>query len=216
MLADPGPGADHHAVGLDVAVRRLHRGDAAVLHVVAVDRRAENAAHAPLHAFVVKTLHREVGAGIARRLFVQHDIGPLDVEVGPHGLEKLLGVLAGIDIRRIAGGVLALVHFLVVGFLVRLADRNVADLLEAEVRRVGLPDVDRVAQDGVERRGHVEIAHASAGDAGGAGAGPGLVEQHHVGALALAGLFQRHGEMPGGRHAVHAGADDDIGGRFGQ
>jgi hypothetical protein len=54
---------------------------------------------------------------------------------------------ADIEVGRVAGRVLALVHGLVVGLLVGLADRDVADLLEAEIDRVGLPHVDRVLED---------------------------------------------------------------------
>jgi hypothetical protein len=108
------------------------------------------------------------------------------------------------------------VHALVVGLLVGLADRDVAHLLEAEIDRVRLPDVDRVAEDRVQRAGHVEVADAAAGDSGGAGAWAGLVEQQHVGALAAAGALQLHGEVPGGREAVHAGADDDVAGMGGE
>ena len=64
---------------------------------------------------------------------------------------------------------------IVVG-LVGLAARDVADLLEAEVDGIVGPHVDRVADDGMEGLGHVEVAHAAAHDAGGAGAGSGLVQ----------------------------------------
>ena len=122
---------------------------------------------------------------------------------------KFLRVLADIEVGGIALVVLRLVQRDVVALLVGLADRDVADLLEAEIHRVGLPHLDALAQDRVQRLGHVEVAHAAAGEAGGAGAGAGLVDQHDVGAFALAALGQVLGEVIGGRHAVHAGADHD-------
>ena len=173
-------------------------------------------AHAPLVAFLLEAAHGRVGAGIARRAFVNHHIGLLGVEVGPDRLEVALGFLADIKVRCIVGGVLALGDLLVVRLLVGLADRDIADLLEAEIDRVGLPDVDRVAQDRVQRPGHVEVAHAAAGNARGARARAGLVEKHDIGALATAGSLELHCQMPRGRHAVHARTNHHIGGGRGE
>src|SRR5262249_47413842 len=78
-----------------------------------------------------------------------------------------------------------------------------------EIDRVGFPHLHALAQDRVQRLGHVEVAHAAAGEAGGAGAGTLLVDQDHVRAFALAALGQVLGEVIGRRHAVHAGADHD-------
>ena len=209
MLRRPGAGADHHHVALDVALVGLHRGDATVLHLVADDLRAVAAAHAVLHALLVEAPDRHVGAGIARRLLMQHQVGLLGVEVGPDAFQEVARVLADIEVGGIALVVLRLVQRDVVALLVGFADRDIADLLEAEIHRVGLPHLHALAQDRVQRLGHVEVAHAAAGEAGGARARAGLVDQHHVGAFALAALGQVLGEVIGGRHAVHAGADHD-------
>ena len=105
-------------------------------------------------------------------------------------------------------------HLLVIGLLVALTDRHIAHLLEAEIDRIRLPHIDRMAQDIVDGRGHIEVAHAAASNAGGAGAGARLVDKDDIRALAFAGALELHGEMPGCRHAMHTHADDDIGGRF--
>src|SRR3546814_14746605 len=90
-------------------------------------------------------------------------------------LQEAVRVRAGIDIGAVAAGVLAPGDLVVVVGLVFLADRDVADLLEAEAHGVGHPDVDRMPQDGMQRLGHVEVAQAAAGDAAGAGARPRLL-----------------------------------------
>ena len=212
----PGAGRDDHAVAFDVALVGAHRVDAAAGHVVALDLHTEMGAHAPLVAFLLEAAHGRVGAGIARRAFVNDHIGLLGVEVGPDRFEVALGVLADIKVRRVVGGVLALGDLLVVRLLVGLADRDVADLLEPEIDRVRLPDVDRMPQDRVQGAGHVEIAHAAAGNAGCARARAGLVQEHDVRALAAARGLELHRQMPRGRHAVHAGADHHIGGGRGE
>ena len=191
-----------------------HAGDATVLHVIAFDRDAGKGADTPLVALLLERANRSVGAGIARWDLMQHHVGLLDIEVGPDFLEKALGFLADIHVGLVAGGVLALVHLLVIGLLVAFADRHIAHLLEAEIDRVGLPHIDRVPQDVVDGRRHIEIAHAAAGDAGGAGPRAVLVDEHDVRALALARALELHREVPGSRHAVHAHADNDIGSRF--
>ena len=55
----------------------------------------------------------------------------------------------------------------------------------------------------------VVVAHHAAGDAAGAGRDRGLVDHQDVLAAALALGFQLGGQVPGGRQAVNAGADDD-------
>ncbi len=88
--------------------------------------------------------------------------------------------------------------------------RDVADLLETEVHRVALPDLDAGPQDGVQRAGHVEVAHTAAGQPGRPGARTLLVDQDDVGALPLAGALQQHRQVIGGGHAVDSGADHDV------
>jgi hypothetical protein len=147
---------------------------------------------------------------------VQHHVGALDVEIRPDRFQECFGILARIDVGGIAGRILALVHFLVIGFLVGLAHRHIADLLESEIRRIGLPDIDRMPEDRVERCRHVEIADTAAGDPGRTRTRAGLVDEHDIGTFSLARFFQHHCQMPCCGHSVHAGADDDIGGGFGK
>ena len=99
--------------------------------------------------------------------------------------------------------VLALVDAGVVLDLVGRAAGYVADLLEAEIDRIVHPDVNRMAQNRVQGLGHIEIAHATAGNARRAGAGSRLVEQDDILAAALAPGFELHGEMPGGAEAMN-------------
>ena len=105
---------------------------------------------------------------------------------------------------------------LVIGDLVGLAAGDIAHLLEAEGDGIAVPHIHRVAHQRVQRLGHVEAAHAAAGDASGAGTRPRLVEDDHFGARALAAGGALHGQVPGGAEAVDAGADDDIGDGFGK
>src|SRR6267154_591847 len=136
--------------------------------------------------------------------------------IGPDVLEEIARVLAVEDFGRVADAGLALLELVVILALIGLAGRDVADLLEAEGDRVIGPDVDGVAQDGVQRLGHVEVAHAAAGDAGSAGARPRLVEHDDVLARAAAARLELHREMPGGGEAVDAGADHGITRRIGK
>ncbi len=104
---------------------------------------------------------------------------------------------------------------LVVGDLIFFAAGDVAHLLKSERHRVVGPNVDGVSQDGVNRLGHVKVAHASAGDPGRPCARPGLVQKNDVLAAALAFRLKLHGQVPGGAQPMDAATDDDVGDRFG-
>ncbi len=88
-------------------------------------------------------------------MFVEDDIDGVVFEIGPNAGEKIPGLLPHVHIRVVADTCLALVDALVVGDLVLLAARDVADLLEAEQNRVVVPDVDRLAHDGVQWLSHI-------------------------------------------------------------
>jgi hypothetical protein len=154
--------------------------------------------------------HRLPRAGVAAHLLVQSNINVRGVEVRPDGLEEVLGVLADVQVGAVAHGVLAGVDALVVRLLLALGRADVAHLLEAKGHRVVGPHVHAVAQDGVERLGHVEIAHAAAGNARGARADAGLIKHNHVGAAAAPALPELHGQVPGAAQAVDARAEDDV------
>ena len=138
---------------------------------------------------------------------MEHHVAVLGLEVGPQPGQEGMCVRSRVEVRRVSAGCLGSVELDVVVILVRLADRHVADLLEAEVHRIGLPHLHAGAQDGVERVGHVEVADAAAGQTGGARAGTLLVDQHHVASLALPRSLEVHGEVVGAREPVDTGAD---------
>ena len=210
MLRRPCAEAEHDGVATDVALLRSHLRHAAGRHVVAGDLHARQDAHAVIAAFLAQARDRLARPRIAAHLLVQDDVDAVGLEVGPDPLEELLRVAALVEIGRIPDPRLARVQSLVVGRLIRLARRHVPDLLKAEGHRVVHPHVDRMPQDRVDRLGHVQVAHASAGDARRAGAGTGLVEYDDVGARAGAARLELHREMPCGRQAVDSGADDDV------
>src|SRR5947199_80403 len=95
---------------------------------------------------------------------------------GLPSIAQCFGVHAHVEVGGVAGGALAPPHTLVGRQVLLLVDADVADLLETQGDRVGGPDVHAVAEDGVEGLRHVEVPHAAAGDAGGAGAHPRLIE----------------------------------------
>ena len=152
---------------------------------------------------------------VAAHLLVQDDVDAVRLEVGPDPLQEMLRVAALVEIGRIAHPRLARVQSFVVGRLIRLARRHVPDLLKPEGDRVVHPHVDGMPQDRVNRLGHVQVAHASAGDARRAGAGAGLVEHDDVGARARAAGLELHRQMPCRRQAVDSGADHDVACRSG-
>ena len=100
--------------------------------------------------------------------------------------------------------------------LVLLADRDqildlgrgyggeVADLSEPIAAGVRLEHLNRLPDQIGDRRRAVVVAHDPAGDAGGAGADPVLLEDQHVGAALR--------QTPGRREAVDSAADDDLAG----
>jgi hypothetical protein len=143
---------------------------------------------------------------------VQHDVDAVGLEIRPDAPQEVTRILADVEIGRIAGIVLALGDLLVVGQLIGLTRGDVADLLEAEVDRIVPPDVDRVPEDRVKCFGHVEVAHAAAGDAGSTRTGRALVQEDDVAARALAACLELHGQMPGCGQPVHPGPDDDVAG----
>ncbi len=85
----------------------------------------------------------------------------------------------------------------IVSNLVRFAAGNVTNLLKAEGDRVVHPDIDAVAQEGVERFGHVKVAHTTAGDARGARARTAFVQDEDVLPTAPSSSLKLHGQMPG-------------------
>ena len=109
-----------------------------------------------------------MGAGIAARLFMQDDVAAIGLEIRPERREETMGILAQIEIGRIALIVLAPVQPDVVIFLIGLADRNVADLLKTEIDRIALPDSHALTQNRMQGTGHVEIADTAAGKTRGA------------------------------------------------
>jgi hypothetical protein len=168
-------------------------------------------------AFLAQPGNRLACAGVAAHLLVQHDVDAVGLEVGPDLAQKRARILALVQIRWIADARLARVQLLVVRALIRFAGRDITDLLKAERHGIVRPNVDRMPKDGVDRLGHVEIAHAAARDTGRARAGPRLVEHDDVGAGTAAAGLELHREMPRSGEAVDAGAHDDVarGGRKG-
>ncbi len=100
--------------------------------------------------------------------------------------------------------------------LVLFTTGDVTHLLEPEQDRVVIPHIHGVAQDGMERFGHVQVAHTSTGDSGGPCTGFGFVDEKNVTTRPLPPGLELHGEMPGSAQAVDARSDDHIGCRFGQ
>ena len=135
---------------------------------------------------------------------------PSVLKSGQIFFQEFLRVGALEEFRWIADAGLARLQLFVVGGLIGLAGRNVADLLESERDRIAGPHVDRVAQDRVDRLGHVQVAHAAAGDARRAGARTALVHNDHIVAGAVTARLQGHGKVPGGRESMNTGADDDV------
>ena len=216
VLAHPGADRQHDRLRRDVAQVGVQLSDRSSGQVVAGDLDAGENLDAVLGALFGEARHRLARTGVARGMLEVRDLDPVGVEVRPDRLQEALGLLSDVEVGAVAAGVVAFDHRLVVGLLVGLSGGDVADLLESEADRIRLPDVDRMPQDRMQLLRHVEVAHAAAGDAGGAGARAGLVQDDDVLAAALAAPFQLHRQMPGGGEAVHAGADDDETLAFGQ
>ncbi len=216
MGRGPGPGPDHQLVATDRALVGVDRGDGAGVDLVAGHLHAVDPSHPPLAALLVESPHRHVGARVARAVLVEDHVAVGGLEVGPDRLQEVVRLLAGVEVGRVAALVLRGGEPLVVLGLVLLADRDVADLLEAEVDRVALPHLDAGPQDGVERAGHVEVAHAAAGQPGGPGTRALLVDDDHLVTRPEAPPLQSHRQVVGGRQPVHPGADHDERGPLGQ
>ena len=112
-------------------------------------------------------------------------------------------LLADDQLRRVADPLLALVDGDQVAFLRRRAEGDVATAVVVEGLGVRFPDLDAGGHQLGHGRLEVVVADHPAGDPGGAGGHVGLVDHEHVVALL--------GEVPGGREAVNAGADDERG-----
>jgi hypothetical protein len=90
------------------------------------------------------------------------------------------------------------------------ADLHVADRMIGEGFRIAFPDRDAVRHQAAHGGLEVVVAYHPAGDAGGAGRDPGLVDDQDVLAAALPALAQVLSKVPSGAEAVDAGADDDV------
>src|SRR5205085_8489970 len=88
--------------------------------------------------------------------------------------------------------------------------RNVPDGMIAEHVAMLLPDADGEAHDLVHGRLIVEVAHDPAGDARGAGPDARLLQQHDIGATALALLASRTPKMVSRAQAMNACADHHV------
>ncbi len=150
------------------------------------------------------------GPGVATHSLVKDHLDGVVLEVGPDVGEEVPCLLAYVHVGGIVDALLALVDPLVVGDLVFLATGDVANLLKTQQDRVVVPDVDRLAKDGVQRLGHVEVADATACDAGSSGAGPGLVDYDHVRPRTLAPRLEFHRQVPGRAQPMNPGPDDQI------
>ena len=154
--------------------------------LVAGDRGPVDALHSPLAALLVEAPHCDMGSRISRPEFVEHHVAVLGLEVRPQLREERVRVRPCVEVRRVSACYLGCVELDVVLFLVRFTDRYVADLLEAEVHRIGLPHFHAGPEDGMERMCHVQVADASAGQTCGARPRTLLVDQDDVASPALA------------------------------
>ena len=179
---------DDQLVALDAALVRLGRAHGAVAgELEARDLDAGDQLRAG-----------RLGLGLhaGDRVEVVREAALVLVQDGGHALgapvrEELLhvrvaGGLAGHERRVVADLLLALVDGREVGLLRLRADRHVADGVVGVGRRIGLPDLDAGLHELLHGRLEVVVAHDAAGDAGRAGAGMRLLEDHDVGAGALA------------------------------
>ena len=115
---------------------------------------------------------------------------------------------AEVQLAGVADALLALEHLGQVALLAGRAERDVARRVVVQRLGIGLPDL--------HARGHelghcgleVVVAHDAAGDARRAGGDARLVDDEHLLAVGR--------EVPGGREAVHARADDEVLDRRGQ
>ena len=213
--SDPGPGADDHAVGLDGALIRLHGRDGAGRVAEPGDPHPGEDADALRLRFGGQPLHRSDVVGVAALLLVQHggDAARPPVAEQPPHVPQALG-LAFDEGRGVAD--LALlpgdrghvrVHHL-------RAELHVAHRVVAERLGVALPDLDAEGHQLTHGRLEVVVADHAAGDAGGAGADPGLVQHDDALPAPAAPRPELAREVVGRAEPVDAGADDDVrGGR---
>ena len=209
MLGRPGAQAPDHDVAGDPALVGQHRAHPAALDVVAGHLDPGQDPDALLGALPGEAGHGLARPGVAAHPLVEREPDARGVEVGPEAPDEPARVLAGVEIRGVAGRVLALPDPLVGGEVLLLVHADVAHLLEPERDRIVGPDVHAVTEDRVKRLGHVEVPHAAAGDTRRARAHAGLVEHDDILPRAAAAPPELESEMPAGAEPVDAGADDD-------
>jgi hypothetical protein len=143
-------------------------------------------------------------AGVLVQAHGQARRAPVAVERAHVRRDRLL---AHVQIRRVADPLLTLVNLDQIALLRRRAERDVAAPVVVERLRIGFPHLDARGHQLGHRRLEVVVADHAARDPRGAGGDVGLVHDQHPLALLR--------EVPRGRQAVDARADDEHRDRVG-
>ncbi len=206
----PGAQAPDHQITVDGPLVGDDAFDLAAPHVVAGHLDAGQDTHIMIGAFPRQPPHHLARTGIATNLLVVEHVHVLGLKIGPYALQKAARVVARVQLRLVAHGVLALVDALVVRELVGLAAGDVAHLLKSKGNRVVHPHIDAMAQNGVQWLGHVEVAHATASNTRGTRPDAPLIQHHDVSAAAPPPGFQLHSQVPGAAQTMNAGTYNNI------